>query len=106
MAEDQFKIRIDGDEYTLDDFEGRDLVNVERQLDISLGRELERMSSTGVYALVYLVKHKKDPGVTIDDVLSMNMGEISKSVGDSDEDDAKKDPTPPPVPARKKSTAA
>jgi hypothetical protein len=94
MADDAFKIRIDGAEYAIDDFEGRDLVDVERQLDISLGQELERMSTTAVYALVYLVRHKNDARVTLDEVLSMNLSEVNASVGEQDADD-KADPTPP-----------
>jgi hypothetical protein len=102
MADDAFKIRVDGAEYSIDDFEGRDLVDVERQLDISLSRELERWSTTGIYALVYLVKHKNDARVTLDEVLSMNMGEVGRAVSGPEDDEAEKTGPTPAAPKAKR----
>lgn len=71
-------IHMDGEDYSLNDFEGREIVNVERLFDIVFLDELDRGSVTGAYAMIYIIKKRGNPGLTIDDVLSMKLGEVER----------------------------
>ncbi len=85
MADDGMKIQVDGKEYAVDDFEGRELVDAERSFGISLFAELDRGSVTGVYALVYLIKKRQDKTFTADRALALNLGEVSRMIGQEEE---------------------
>lgn len=91
MTDDGMKVEIDGKEYAVDDFEGRELVEVERAFEISLFTELNRSSVTGVYALLYLVKKRENPAFTPDQALALNLGTVTKMLGGDGE---KQDPPP------------
>lgn len=85
MADDGMKIKVDGKEYAVDDFEGRELVDAERSFGISLFAELDRGSVTGIYAMLYLIKKRENARLTTDDVLALNLGDISKMLEGEDE---------------------
>jgi hypothetical protein len=76
MAQDDVTLKVDGKEYSLNDFEGRAIVEAERAFNVSLFQELDRGSITGVYAILYLVKRQDNPNLTVDEVLSWNLGQV------------------------------
>jgi hypothetical protein len=85
MSQDEVKITIEGQEYSLNDFEGRDIVGAERAFDISLFGELQRNSMTGIYALVYIIRRKTNPRLTVDDVLGIKLGEVENMIAGEEE---------------------
>ncbi len=90
MADEGMKIQVDGKEYAVDDFEGRELVDAERSFGISLFAELDRGSVTGVYALLYLIKRRENKAFTADQALALNLGDVSRMLGQEEEE------VPPP----------
>jgi hypothetical protein len=94
------EIRIDGKTYQVDDFSGRELVAAERGFGINLMPELDAGTMQGVYALIYLVKHRENPDFTVDDALDIKIGQLNEMLSDDDEPDegeAAGPPTPAPV---------
>jgi hypothetical protein len=87
---DNVTIHIEGKAYDLEDFEGREIIAAERALDISLLGEISRGSMLGVYAAVFMVKRRKDPTTTIDDVLALKLSEVVKL------SEIKEEKVPPP----------
>jgi hypothetical protein len=86
-------ITVDGKDYTVDDFEGRELVDAEQAFGISLTFELDRVSMQGIYALMYLIKRRENPGFTRDDALALKLGDVMKMVGGGDDEAGE---VPPP----------
>lgn len=86
MADDGMKVRIDGRDYELDEFEGRELVMAEREFGIALVPELERGSMLGVYAFLLIIKRRENPKITAAEVLEINLGEINRMVDDQQEE--------------------
>jgi hypothetical protein len=98
MSQDEVKITIEGQEYSLNDFEGRDIVEAERAFDISLFSELQRNSMTGIYALVFMIRRQTNPHITMDDVLKIKLGEVERMVTPQESNG---NGGPPPKPAGK-----
>lgn len=97
------KIQIDGKEFAVDDFEGRELVDAERTFGISLPYELDRGSMSGVYALVYLVKKRENKAFTIDDAFALKLGDVKRMVDNEQEEES--DPPPNRAQRRAKTSA-
>ena len=91
MADDSMKVTIDGETFDVNDFEGRELVAAERAFNISLFAELDRGSATGVYALLFIIKRRGNPAITVDDVLALPLGTFETMLDVQDEPA----PTPP-----------
>lgn len=98
-------IKVEGKEYDVDDFEGRELVDAERAFGISLMIELDRFSMQGVYALLYLINKRGNPEYTADDALSLNLGKVQKMLGIEDEDEDEEAADPPPNRAARRGAA-
>ena len=75
------KITVDGKDYSVDDFEGRELVDAEREFGVSLMFELDRASMQGVYALIYMIKKRENHAFTANDALNLKLGDVSKMLG-------------------------
>lgn len=89
------KITIDGQTFDVDDFEGRELIDAEKVFGVNLLAGLDEPSMSIVYALVWLVKRRSNPRFTPDDAMRVNLGDLSKMMGDPDNGDGeKKDPPP------------
>lgn len=101
MANDDLTISLDGESYSVNDFEGRELVAAERAFDISLFSELQRGSVTGVYALIFIIKRRKNPEFTAEQALALPLGEIDRMV-----DQPKENGGPPPNRAARRARPA
>lgn len=104
LADKGLMIEVDGKEYAIDDFEGRELVDAERSFGISLLAELERGSVTGVYAVLYLIKKREDGTFTPDDALALNLGQVQNMLGSPDGAEGQSGPPPARASQRAKKT--
>lgn len=77
-------IRIDGQEYSVDDFEGRELIDAEKVFGVNLLAGLDEPSIAIVYALVWLVKRRTDSRFSPEDAMKINLGDLSKMMGDAE----------------------
>lgn len=103
MANEGITITVDGKEYAIDDFEGRELIDVERAFGISLYHELERSSMTGIYAILYLVKKRETPSFTVENALALKLGQVENMIGgENGNGKVDADPPRPAVKARAK----
>ena len=93
-------IRIDGKEYSVDDFEGRELIDAEKVFGVNLLAGLDEPSVAIVYALVWLVKRRSNSRFTPDDAMKINLGDLGKMMGTED-----KEAESGPPPARAKTGA-
>jgi hypothetical protein len=95
MASDEgLKVQFDGQEYAVDDFQGRELVDAERSFGISLFAELDRGSATGIYAMLYLIKRRTNARFTVDDALALNLGEVTRMVAGPGDGEGEAPPSP------------
>lgn len=106
MADEGIKIEVDGKEYAIDDFEGRELVDAERAFGISLFSELERGSVTGIYAVLYLIKRRDDASFTVDNALALNLGQVQNMLGTGANGNGKAATDPPPSRASQRAKKA
>jgi hypothetical protein len=91
------KITIDGETFDVDDFEGRELIDAEKVFGVNLLVGIDEPSMSVVYAMVWLVKRRANPGFSPDDAMKINLGDLGKMMGDPEKEEK---PGPPPARAK------
>jgi hypothetical protein len=87
-------ITIDGEEFTVDDFAGSELLDAERAFNVNLLAGIDQPTMAVLYAIVWLVKRRRNPGYTPAEAMNLKLGDLSKMMGDGDEGEGKQDPPP------------
>jgi hypothetical protein len=98
------KITIEGQEFNVDDFEGRELLEAEKVFGVNLLSGMDEPSMAVVYALIWLVKRRGNPRFSPDDAMGINLGDLSKMMGNGQEEE-KQDPPPARAKGAKKAAA-
>jgi hypothetical protein len=89
-------ITIEGVEYDVDDFEGRELIDAEKVFGVNLLAGIDQPSMSVIYALVWLVKRRANSRFTPEEAMKINLGDLGKMMGNEDEEKA----DPPPARAK------